>query len=95
MNTRKLAAIAGFALVLGVGSAFAEETLSSGRNAVFGPDQSYSGGTSLSGGADLSIGGGERFNSTFDHGRCVQAINANNASDVRAFCPPDRWNLVQ
>jgi hypothetical protein len=94
MNTRKLAAVAGFALVLSAGSAFAADTYSSGRNAVFIPDQTYSSGANLSGGADLSLGG-ERFNSTFDHGRCVQAINDNSASDVRAFCPPDRWNLVQ
>lgn len=95
MNTRKLAAIAGFVLAVSAGPVLADSSYPSGRNAVFAPDQTYSTGIDYSRGADLSVGGGEVYNSTFDHGRCVQAINANEAADVRAFCPPNKWNLVQ
>jgi hypothetical protein len=93
MITRKLAAIAGFALILSAGSTFAADSYPSGRNTVFAPDQTYSSGANLSGGADLSVGG-EVYSNTFEHGRCVQAINDNEAADVRAFCPPDKWSLV-
>lgn len=89
----KFVTIAAVALVVGVGSAGAASYGGGSSNGSAGTDRTVSGMFGYSGkGANLSIFEGSSFNnSTFARGRCTQAINANQASDVRAWCPPQMW----
>lgn len=92
MNIRTLSTIAGFALILGVGPAaaydseFIRETPS--LQAQGYSDTQPRGG----GGFDMALGGS---GGSFERGRCVQAVNENEPSDVRAFCPPSKWLPAQ
>lgn len=91
MKIGTLSTIAGFALLLGAGSVSAYESEFI-RETPSLQARGYSDTQpSVSGGADLSFGNG----GSFERGRCVQAINENEPSDVRAFCPPSRWLPAQ
>jgi hypothetical protein len=92
MKTLILAtAAAAFALVAGPALAYDQNFIDDTPSLLFRSAPVYSSGADLSVGSYRGDGG---YTNASDHGRCIQAINANEASDVRAFCPQSKWNLV-
>lgn len=84
-------AAAAFVLVAGPALAYEQNFIDDTPSLLFRSAPVYSSG------ADLSVGsyrGDDGYTNASDRGRCVQAINDSQASDVRAFCPQSKWNLV-
>lgn len=92
MKTYILATAAALLLVAGPALAYEQNFIDDTPSLMFRTAPAYSSGADLSVAPIVRGNGGYRSN--FEQGRCVQAINANKASDVRAFCPPSKWNLV-
>jgi hypothetical protein len=93
MKIGTLSTIAGFALLLGAGTAsaydseFIRETPSLQARGYSDTQPNFGSG------ADLNFMGSS--GGSFERGRCVQAINENEPADVRAFCPQGKWLPAQ
>lgn len=91
MKTYILATVAALVLAAGPALAYDQNFIDDTPSLQFRSAPVYSSGADLSVG---SFGGNDGYTNASDRGRCVRAINDSQASDVRAFCPQSKWNLV-